>query len=75
MHFAWFMVYGLMCECTEGCCEVCTECRVPVEVGLPILLLVLVFPHLLFRVQMVLAEEEVSQITKMFSFPNFLVCT
>ena len=32
MHFTWFIVYSLMCECTEGCCKVCTECTVPVEV-------------------------------------------
>ena len=32
MHFAWLVVCILMCECTEGCREVCTECRVSVEV-------------------------------------------
>ena len=32
MHFPWLIVCGLMCECTEGCCQVCTECRVSVEV-------------------------------------------
>ena len=25
MHFTWLIVHGLMCECTEGCCKVCTE--------------------------------------------------
>ena len=29
MHLTWFIVHGLVSECTEGCCEVCT---VPVEV-------------------------------------------
>ena len=32
MHFPWPVVCSLMCECTEGCCEVCTECRIPIEV-------------------------------------------
>ena len=32
MHFTWLVVCGLVCECTEGCSKVCTECRVSVEV-------------------------------------------
>ena len=32
MHFAWLVVCGLMCECTEGCSEVCTECSISVVV-------------------------------------------
>ena len=28
----WLVVCSLMCECTEGCCEMCTECRVSIEV-------------------------------------------
>ena len=41
--------------------------------GLPILLLVFVFPHHLFGVQMVLKEVNFSQIITMFLFSNFLV--
>ena len=32
MNLPWLVVCSLMCECTEGCCKMCAECRVPVQI-------------------------------------------